>query len=333
MIQQDPGPQAAARGPRMVVLDGHVLNPGDNPWDAVAALGRLTVHERTAPGEVRARAAGAQVVMTNKTPLRAADIEALPELRLVAVLATGYDVVDVGAAAARGVTVCNVPGYGTPAVAQFVFALILECCHRVGDHGASVRAGRWASGPDWCYWLTPQVELAGRTMGVVGYGDIGSRVAGLAHAFGMEVLVHTPRPKPAPGWGPFAFVGLEELFSQSDVVSLHCPLTAGNAGFVNDALLARMRPGAILVNTARGALVDEAALARALDRGALGAAALDVLGAEPPAAGHPLLERDNCILTPHMAWASQQARRRLMAQVAENIRAFLAGSPVNVVRG
>jgi glycerate dehydrogenase len=321
------------QGPLMVVLDGHVLNPGDNPWDAVAALGRLTVHERTAPGEVRARAAGARVVMTNKTPLRAADIEALPDLRLIAVLATGYDVVDVRAAAARGVTVCNVPGYGTPAVAQFVFALVLECCHRVGDHAASVRAGRWAAGPDWCYWLTPQMELAGRTMGVVGYGGIGARVAELAHAFGMNVLVHAPRPKPAPGWEPFAFVELEELFAQSDVISLHCPLTADNAGFVNAALLERMRPGAILVNTARGALVDEAALARALAHGPLGAAALDVMGVEPPAAGHPLLGLDNCILTPHMAWASLEARQRLMAQVAENIRAFLAGSPVNVVGG
>jgi len=329
MTQQD-GP---ASGPAMVVLDGQVLNPGDNPWDALAALGRLTVHPRTAPAEVRTRAAGAQVVLTNKTPLRAADIEALPELRLVAVLATGHDVVDVAAAAARGVTVCNVPGYGIPAVAQFVFALVLECCHRVAAHDASVRAGRWAAGPDWCYWLTPQLELAGRTMGVVGYGGIGARVAGLAHAFGMNVLAHAPRPKAAPGWEPFAFVGLEELFAQSDVVSLHCPLTPDNAGFVGDALLARMRPGAILVNTARGALVDEAALARALVHGPLGAAALDVMGVEPPAQGHPLLGLDNCILTPHMAWATLEARRRLMAQTVENVRAFLAGKPVNVVSG
>ncbi len=318
-------------GLSIVVLDGHVLSPGDNPWDEVAALGRLTVHERTAPDEVVARAQGADVVLTNKVRLDAAAFAALPDLKLVSVLATGYDVVDLDAARAHGVVVSNVPGYGTTSVAQYVFALILECCHRAAAHDAAVKAGRWAAGPDWCFWLSPQMELAGKTMGVVGLGGIGRRVADLAHAFGMRVLAHVPRPKPAPDWEPFAFADLEELFEHSDVISLHCPLTPDNGGFVNAALLSRMRPGSVLVNTARGALINEADLAEALRNGPLRAAALDVVTREPIAPDHPFLALDNCLLTPHMAWASLEARSRLMAQTAANIRAFLDGAPVNVV--
>jgi len=317
--------------PRMVVLDGHVLNPGDNPWTPVESLGELVVHPRTAPEEVVERAQGARVVMTNKTPLTAQAIAALPDLECVAVLATGYDVVDVRAARERGIPVLNVPGYGTDAVAQFVMAQILEHCHGVAGHDASVRQGRWSEGPDWCYWLKPQIELAGLTMGVVGFGSIGSRVAELAHAFGMRVLVHAPRPKPAPWYKPFGFATLEELFAEADVISLHCPLTAENKGFVDWELLSRMRPGSLLVNTARGALINEADLAQALREGHLGGAALDVLSAEPVAQDNPLLKAPNCILTPHIAWASRAARVRLMEQVGRNIAAFLSGAPVNVV--
>lgn len=319
--------------PKIVVLDGHVLNPGDNPWDEVAALGDLTVHGRTEPGDVAARAAGAHVLLTNKVRLGAETVRALPDLRFVSVLATGYDVVDTAAAADRAIPVSNVPGYGVTTVAQFVFALIMELNHRVSAHVDSVRRGEWSACPDWGYWLSPQVELAGQTLGVVGFGGIGSRVAALGHAFGMNVLAYAPRPKPDPGYRPFAFAPLEQLFEESDVVSLHCPLTSENKAFVNRELLARMKPEAILVNTARGALVDEPALEAALASGALRGAALDVVAQEPIRPDHPFLGLDNCLLTPHMAWASLAARQRLMRTTAANIRAWLDGAPVNVVNG
>ncbi|MBU1003720.1 MAG: D-2-hydroxyacid dehydrogenase [Proteobacteria bacterium] len=318
---------------RMVVLDGFVLNPGDIPWTPVQALGELVVHERSTPAQVLERAQGARILMTNKTPLDAALLDALPDLEFISVLATGYDVLDVAAARERGVPVSNVPGYGTNAVAQFVMAQILEHCHGVAGHDASVREGRWSQGPDWCYWLKPQVELAGMTMGIVGFGGIGSRVAELAHAFGMRVLVHAPRPKPAPWYKPFGFATLQEIFEESDVVSLHCPLTADNGQFVNWELLSKMKPGALLVNTARGALINEPDLARALNEGLLGGAALDVLSSEPVRDDNPLLQAPGCLLTPHIAWASQAARVRLMEQTARNIAAFLKGAPINVVNG
>lgn len=317
--------------PRMVALDGYVLNPGDNPWDPIEAQGDLVVYDRTAPEEILERAQGASILMTNKTRLDAETLRALPDLKFIAVLATGYDVVDVAAARELGIPVSNVPGYGTDAVAQFVMAQVLEYCHGVAAHDASVREGRWNAGPDWCYWLKPQLELAQLTMGVVGFGAIGARVCELAHAFGMRVLAHAPRPKPAPWYKPFGFASLEELFSEADVISLHCPLTADNEGFVNAELLARMKPGALLVNTARGALINEPDLARALGDGVLGGAALDVVSVEPIATDNPLLAAPNCILTPHIAWASQAARVRLTAQVARNIAAYLAGAPENVV--
>lgn len=317
--------------PTMVVLDGYVLNPGDNPWDSVRTLGDLQVHERTEAGQVLERARDARILMTNKTVLDAATLDALPHLEFISVLATGYDVVDIATAKDRGIPVSNVPGYGTRAVAQFVMAQALELCHGVSAHDTSVRQGRWGQGPDWCYWLRPQVELADRTMGIVGFGGIGSRVAELAHAFGMRVLAHAPRPKPAPWFKPFGFASLEEVFEESDVISLHCPLTAENEGFVNRELLARMKPDALLINTARGALINEVDLAMALEEGRLGGAALDVLSAEPVKDDNPLLHAPRCLLTPHIAWASQAARVRLMEQTAANIAAFLAGNPINVV--
>ncbi|WP_461210671.1 D-2-hydroxyacid dehydrogenase [Desulfocurvus sp. DL9XJH121] len=320
--------------PRIVVMDGFNLNPGDNPWDEVAALGELTVHQRTAASEVLERATGADVVLTNKVVIPGDVIKALPDLKFVSLLSTGYDRVDIRVAAERGIPVCNVPAYSTTTVAQFAFALILGLNHRVADHDRGLREGLWHKGGlNWGFWNAPQVELAGQTMGVVGFGDIGSRVAELAHAFGMRVLAYAPRPKPAPWYKPFGFVSLEELFEQSDVVSLHCPLTADNAGFVNASLIDRMKSDAIIVNTARGALINEDDLLAALTAKRIRGAGLDVVAKEPMVADHPFLKLDNCLLTPHMAWGSLAARQRLMHQTAENIKAWMAGAPVNVVNG
>jgi glycerate dehydrogenase len=317
---------------RIVVLDGHALNPGDNPWDGLAALGRLEVHERTPADLVVRRAAGATIVLTNKTPLTAAVLGELPDLRFVSVLATGYDVVDMEAARRRGIVVSNVPEYGTDSVAQFVFALLLELCHRVGEHDAVVHAGEWTLSADFSLPKFPLVELAGKTMGLVGFGRIGRRTGGIAHALGMEVCAYDPADVPAPSYAPFArAASVEDVFRRSDAVSLHCGLNQSNARMVNERLLSLMKPGAFLINTARGGLVDEEALARALGRGAVAGAALDVVSAEPIRADNPLLEAPRCILTPHIAWASLEARRRLMGTTVENVRAFLAGSPRNTV--
>lgn len=317
---------------RIVVLDGHALNPGDNPWDELQALGRLTVHERTPAGLVGERAAGAAIVLTNKTPLTAGTLAALPDLRFVSVLATGYDVVDVEEARRRGIAVSNVPEYGTDSVAQFVFALLLELCHRVGAHDAAVHAGEWTASPDFSLPKSPLVELAGKTMGLVGFGRIGRRVGEIAHALGMGVSAFDPAPVAVPPYAPFArAASAEEVFRGSDVVSLHCALTASSRNLVGGRLLSLMKPGAFLVNTARGALVDEQALAQALGRGSLAGAALDVVSAEPIRADNPLLAAPRCLLTPHIAWASLEARRRLMRTTVENVRAFLAGAPRNTV--
>jgi glycerate dehydrogenase len=316
---------------RIVVLDGRTLNPGDNPWDPVAALGDLQVHDRSSRDEVVPRAAKADVVVTNKTRLPAEALRALPRLRMISVLATGYDNVDVAAAHEQGVTVCNVPAYATDSVAQHVFALLLELGHRVAAHDAAVRNGEWVRAREFSFWLSAPLELRGLVMGVVGFGRIGARTAELAHAFGMSVLAATHRPLPAPSWQPFSFVRIEELFARSDIVSLHCPLTPRTERLVDARMLARMKPSAMLVNTARGGLIDESALVAALNGGMLAGAALDTVSREPPPADHPLLAAPNCILTPHMAWASLAARRRLMLGTAENIRGFVAGKPINVV--
>jgi glycerate dehydrogenase len=316
----------------IVVLDGHTLNPGDLSWSALEALGALRVSDRTPPAEVVSRAAGAEIVLTNKTMLDAAVIAVLPRLRYLGVLATGYNVVDLTAARARGIPVTNVPAYSTPSVAQLTFALLLELTHHVGRHSNGVRAGRWSRSPDFCYWETPLVELAGRTFGVVGFGQVGRAVARLAAAFGMQVLVHTRRP-PATVPDDVCFTDLEPLLRKSDVVSLHCPLTPETRHLINAQRLALMKPGAYLLNTSRGPLVDEAALAEALNAGRLAGAGLDVLGNEPPAPDNPLLAARNCVITPHLGWATRAARERLMRQAVENVRAFLAGRPVNVVNG
>lgn len=316
---------------RIVVLDGQVLNPGDNPWDDLAALGELTVRARTDPDRIVERAAGAEVVLTNKTPLSAETIEALDGLGLIAVLATGYNVVDVGAARRRGVVVSNVPTYGTDSVAQFVFALLLELCHHVGRHDRLVKAGEWRRRGEFSFWDTPLIELAGLAMGIVGFGRIGRRVGELAHAFGMEVLACDPVDFDPPGYTPFARASLEEVFASADVVSLHCPLTEADEGFVNAGLLGRMKPSAFLINTARGPLVNEGDLRDALEAGRIAAAAVDVVSTEPIAPDNPLLEAPHCLLTPHIGWASLSARRRLMRATVANVKAYQRGEPVNVV--
>ena len=311
---------------RITILDGHTTNPGDLSWEPLRALGDCAVHDRTAAAEIVARAADADVVLTNKTPLTRETIAALPRLKCIGVLATGYNVVDVAAARARGIPVCNVPEYGTPNVAQATFALLLELTNRVGRHAELVRAGRWSSCPDFCFWEGELVELSGLTLGVVGYGRIGRAVATIGRAFGMRILAW----RRSPGDDPEC-VRLDRLLRESDVVSLHCPLTAETERLVNAATLATMKPTAFLVNTARGALVDELALAAALDAGRLGGAALDVLAVEPPAASNPLLAARNCLITPHIAWATREARRRLIEITADNVRAFATGTPRNVV--
>lgn len=316
--------------PRLVVLDGCTMGQ-DVSWQALEGLGELTLFDRTPAELVLERSRGADVLCTNKTVLDAATINALPGLKCILVLATGYNVVDVAAAARLGVPVCNVPGYSPPSVAQHVLSVVLEMFSHTSRHARAVAEGRWSAQPDFCFWDASPVELSGKTFGVVGFGAIGSRVAELAHAFGMGVLAHAPRPKPAPGYQPFAFAGLDELFAESDVVSLHCPLTADNENLVDARRLALMKPTARLVNTARGQLVDESALAAALASGRLGGAALDVVRVEPIGSGNPLLLAPNCLITPHVAWASLEARTRLMSGVAANLAAFLAGNPQNVV--
>ena len=324
-------PNRLASRPRIVVLDGATLDPGDNPWDEVAALGDLAVHDRTPEDLVVDRAAGADIVLTNKTPLPAAALRRLPRLRFISVLATGYNIVDVEAARTIGIPVSNVPEYGTRSVAQLVFALVLELCHHVGLHDRAVRDGEWAARGDFSFSKAPLVELAGKTMAVIGYGRIGRAVGELAHAFGMEVVAVDPAPGDAPPWQPFSWCGTDDAFRRADVLSLNCALTPENAGLVDARRLALMKPAAFLVNAARGGLVVEADLAAALAAGRLAGAALDVVSREPISRDNPLLGAPSCILTPHIAWATREARARLMRATAANVRAFLAGSSINVV--
>lgn len=316
---------------RIVVLDGYTLNPGDLSWSALEALGEVTCYDRTPPEEVVARAQDAQIVLTNKVPMTRDMMEQLPKLRYIGVMATGYNIVDVAAAAERGIPVTNVPAYSTDSVAQFTFALLLELCHRVGAHSDAVTDGAWGRARDFSFTLTPQMELAGKRLGIVGYGNIGRRVARLGSAFGMEVVVTSRTRKAIPAGEPGEWTDLNTLLASSDVISLHCPLTPQTEGLIRAETLAMMKPQAFLINTARGGLVVEQDLAAALNDGRIGGAALDVLAQEPPVDGSPLIGAKNCIITPHMAWASKEARSRLMHVVVDNVRAFLAGSATNVV--
>jgi glycerate dehydrogenase len=316
---------------KIVVLDGYTLNPGDNPWDAVAELGALTVYDRTPPDRVVARATGSEIVLTNKTLLDGSILSALPSLRFISVLATGYNVVDIASARRHGIVVSNVPEYGTDSVAQHVIALLLAMVHRPERHDHLVRQGEWQRRDEFSFWDAPLFELAGKRMGIIGFGRIGRRVGELAHALGMEVLACNTRPGSPPGYQPFAWQTQDEIFAEADVISLHCPLGEHNRGMVNRERLATMKNHALLINTARGGLVNEGDLAEALNAGRIGGAALDVLSDEPPTKDNALLTAKNCLITPHLAWATREARRRLMAVAAANIAAFLRGEPINVV--
>jgi glycerate dehydrogenase len=315
--------------PRIVVLDGHALNPGDLTWEPLERLGKCIVFDRTPPELILERSAHAEVVLTNKTPLTKATLQQLPSLRYIGVLATGYNIVDVDAARSLGILVTNVPTYGTASVAQMVFAHILNLVERTGHHAQTVREGRWSRSQEWCYWDFPLIELKGLIMGIVGHGRIGRATADIARAFGMTVLacdITGGVDNVDVRW-----VGIEELFRQSDIVSLHCPLTRETEHLVNVKRLTLMKPTAFLINTSRGLLIDEAALADALNRQQIAGAGLDVLSREPPSEDNPLLTARNCHITPHIAWATRAARERLLSVAAENVEAFLAGSPVNVV--
>lgn len=317
---------------RIVVLDGHTLNPGDLSWAPLDALGSVKLFARTSPGELLERARGAQILVTNKVPIDSAALSALPELRYITVTATGTNIVDGEAARQRGVLVSNVPSYGADSVAEHTLSLMLEASKHVARHTAAVRAGAWAQQPDFSFSVGEIRLLAGRTLGLVGMGAIGQRVAELAHAFKMTVLAARRRSRPAPpDSAGVTWCDLPELAARADFLSLHCPLTEETRELVDAGLLARMKPSAVLINTARGGLVAEAALAEALCSGRIAAAYLDVLGSEPPAERHPLIALPNCWVTPHIAWASVEARTRLLEVTVDNVRAFLAGAPRHVV--
>jgi glycerate dehydrogenase len=325
---------------KIVVLDGYTLNPGDLTWDDLKALGPCEIYDRTPPDQVLCRVADAEVLLTNKTEINRNHIQNLPKLKYIGILATGTNIVDLEAAREKGVLVSNVPAYGTSSVAQTTIALLLELSHHIGLHSDSVHQGRWTSNPDWSYWERPLIELDGLTMGIIGLGRIGAAVSRIALSLGMNVVgvVRRSSPQeldsqrlagtPVP---PVKQVNLETLFRQSDVVSLHCPLTPETKHLINGQRLSWMKPSAFLLNTSRGQLVDENALAAALNSGKLGGAGLDVLSEEPPPATNPLLTAKNCIITPHLAWATKAARSRLMHAAVENVRAFLTGKPQNVV--
>ena len=316
---------------KIVVLDGFAMNPGDLDWSPLAALGELEVFDRTPPELVVPRSKGAKILLTNKTVISGKAMKELPSLRFISVLATGYNIVDMPAAQKAGILVSNVPAYSSDSVAQLVFAYLLEWCQRAAAHSASVHAGEWAASPDFSYTLMPIHELAGQTLGIVGFGRIGRTAARIARGFGMRVLAVPHRPDAPPEDGA-ELVSLDAMLPQADFVTLHCPLTDETRGLVDAAFLAKMKPGAYLVNTARGPLVDETALANALKSGRLAGAAADVLSTEPPAPDNPLLAAPNMILTPHLAWATVEARRRLLRVTVENVAGFLAGKPVHLVK-
>jgi len=315
---------------KIVVLDGAALNPGDLDWGGLKSLGDCSVYARTVPDELLDRAAGAEVAITNKVPFNRTVIEQLPALHYVGVTATGYNVIDTDAAREHGIVVTNVPNYGTVSVAQMVFALLLELTQHVGDHSRVVRDGKWSRSDKFCFWDSSLVELDGLTLGIVGLGRIGRRVAELGKAFGMKVVAYDAVADISGNDG-VAGVSLDDLFRRADVISLHCPLTPDTERLVNKERLAMVKKSAFLINTARGPLVDENALAEALNEGRLAGAGLDVLGMEPPLPDNPLLTARNCLITPHIAWATLASRGRLMKTTIENVRAFLAGAPKNVV--
>ncbi len=317
---------------KIVILDGYTLNPGDLTWQGFEKLGSLTVYDRTEPGEIVSRIGDAEAVIVNKCPVTEATMDACPGIRYIGVLATGYNIVDVEAARRRGIAVTNIPTYGTTAVAQMVFAHLLSICHHVEAHSEAVHKGEWNTNPDWCFWNYPLIELAGKTIGIVGFGRIGQTAARIAAALGMRVLAFD-RHENETGRQLAEYVPLERLLSESDVISMHCPLFPETERMINRETIAKMKDGVIFINTSRGQLVDEQDLADALNSGKIAAAGLDVVYTEPIRTDNPLLKARNCNITPHIAWAPTESRRRLMDIASDNLAKFIAGEPVNVVNG
>lgn len=318
---------------KIVVLDGYTENPGDLSWSELEKLGSVTAYDRTAYAEsplIAERIGDAEIVVMNKTPISRETIDKCPNIKLIAVLATGYNVVDYNYAREKGIPVVNVPTYGTASVSQFSIALLLEICHHIGHHSESVHAGNWANNADWCYWDYPLIELEGKTIGIIGFGRIGQAEGRIAKALGMNVLAYDLFPNDS-GREIAEYVGLDELYACADVITLHCNLTPENTGMINKESIAKMKDGVILINNARGQLIDEQDVADALNCGKIAAAGLDVVYTEPIRADNPLLKAKNCIITPHISWAPKESLQRIMDATAENIRAFLAGAPVNVV--
>ena len=315
----------------IVVLDGYTLNPGDLSWDGFKALGNFTCYDRTEGDEIIPRIRDAEIVITNKTPLSAKTLEACPRIRYIGVLATGYNVVDVEAAAGKNIPVTNIPTYGSTAVSQFVFALLLEICHHVQKHSDSVHEGVWSGQKDFCYWNHPLIELAGKTMGIIGLGRIGQLTARIAQAFGMQVLAFDEFRNPEMEGPTLKYVELDTLFREADVISLHCPLFDSTRGIINKTSLQKMKEGVIIINTSRGPLVVEEDLAEALKSGRVKAAGVDVVSSEPIGRNNPLLSAPNCFITPHIAWAPLEARSRLMDIAVDNLKAFLSGTVKNRV--
>ena len=320
---------------KIVILDGYTENPGDLSWDALAALGELTVYDRTNltdEAEAIARIGDADVAITNKTPITKAVIDACPNLKFIAVLATGYNVIDIAYAKEKGIPVSNVPVYGTYSVSQFAIALLLEICHHIGHHSETVHGGKWERCPDWCYWDYPLIELEGKTMGIIGLGNIGRHTAAIAGALGMKVIAYDAWQNDA-GRALAEYVELDELFAQSDVVVLHMPLLPFNTGIINKDNIAKMKDGVIIINNSRGQMVVEQDLADALNSGKVAAAGLDVVSTEPIHGDNPLLQAKNCLITPHMSWGAKESRQRIMDCTVDNVKAYLAGKPQNVVNG
>lgn len=320
---------------KIVILDGYTENPGDLSWEGIEKLGNLTVYDRTPlhdTAEIIRRIGDAEIVFTNKTPLDAPIMDACPNLKFIGVLATGYNVVDTAHAKALGIPVSNVPAYGTDSVGQFAIALLLEICHHIGHHDQAVKAGRWQTNPDFCFWDYPLIELAGKTMGIIGFGRIGQKTGTIAKALGMNILATGSHPTPE-GEAIAKYVSLEELLEKSDVISLHCPLFPETKGIINRDTIAKMKDGVIILNNSRGPLIVEQDLADALNTGKVYAAGLDVAGTEPINADSPLLTAKNCIITPHISWAAKEPRQRIMNTAEENLRQFLKGTTVNVVNG
>ena len=316
---------------KIVILDGYTMNPGDLSWDGLRELGDLDVYDRTDPEQVPERSEGAEILLINKAVLNSDILKALPDLKYVGVLATGYNVIDLEEAGRHGIIVTNVPAYSTDSVAQMTFALILELCHHVQRHSDSVMAGKWSASPDFSYREYPLIELASKTMGIIGYGNIGRKVCQIACSFGMKVMVAESSRKNQPTQKRIERVGLPELLSGSDIVSIHCPLTPETRGMINIDNLKLMKSSAFLINTSRGPVVVEKDLTDALNEGIIAGAGLDVLSAEPPSDDNPLFGAKNCIITPHIAWATYEARKRLIDIAVDNVRAYIQGSPINVV--